>query len=428
MSGLSIEVLPVEPVVQPETFPAEPETPPVKESEPWVLPLPVVMGCLMGTVIIVAVVTFALQKRVSDKSLDTLGFSLSEQFFHSQRNRVEAYFRSVESLLEGPRMALTIGIASVAKDSYLSMRPVLGYLARSTIEGVNMHFAEAHVVDYEHWDRSGQYRAHSFGIGLQGSSDSITEWNGTQPGMMVDYALDANLTRVNESHPYLSTDFEPVVFQARTTHGFGIQKTFMYNASGGEQLKTLRDAFTGIFFTFWEGGRMRYYINVQFSVRNVDGFLSHLPSDYPYSMAIVEMSTGEIVGDSDPNPPYRYTTVFRLTYQDSPDVHIREGGAHAFRHVKTTGTEFMRMIGTIGGEECYIGFQAIRVEGLEWLMLGAVIPLRAVRGAVDDINLHITVSIAIVFAVVGITSIAVLVWISASAISSDGVRRVHEAK
>eukprot|EP00759_Apiculatamorpha_spiralis_P040030 PhF_6_TR38704/c0_g1_i3/m.57917 len=187
----------------------------------YLLSVPFIIGVLLSIVVITSTSTFAVQKTTSDGTIDHVTINYATELYHAQVNTIEGYFMSVETLMEVPRVVLSSEYATPTGPGYMSIRPMLYNLAYIRNKDINIYYVEVHVVDYEYWDRTGDYRAHSYGFVKDGA-----EWDGTQPGILTDYNIDNSSVRLNRTFikSYNYTDLEPVVFLARQVEGIGLQR------------------------------------------------------------------------------------------------------------------------------------------------------------------------------------------------------------
>eukprot|EP00759_Apiculatamorpha_spiralis_P003705 PhF_6_TR11718/c0_g1_i1/m.19112/K17533/MAP3K19, YSK4; mitogen-activated protein kinase kinase kinase 19 len=382
------------------------------------LTIPFLFGLMFFALISVAVITYALQKDISDNTLDKVTFAYAEQVYWTQFQTIQGYFSAMEVLTMVPRITVDANFTSVYPDRYWTFRRVLYYLAKST--EVSVYFAEAQVVNWEVWNRTGQYLAWSYGFYQSG-----IEWDGVQPGYMAEYHVDettSNLTRKSFNRDYNFTDLEPVVFLAREVEGIGFQTTFIYN----DALEA-PDVYTGVFRSVHlPNGKIDYYVNIQFSVLNIDDFLSSLRSDFPFEIMLMEVN-GDIIGDSEESDrPFLVDSgnvrVLRRTYRESTNELLKHGGAYVHDRLSSSKivedttldnankTVFRDRL-VLAGIDSYIVFGVLPIRNLKWVMF-VVMPVEGVRGQVDKVNQRITIVIITLFVMVFLASFALLVWIS----------------
>eukprot|EP00759_Apiculatamorpha_spiralis_P051352 PhF_6_TR5196/c0_g1_i1/m.7477 len=264
------------------------------------LSLAFIIGMLLAAVVGTSVSTYVIQKLVSDGAIDDISLSYASEIHDAQVSSIRGYLNSIEALMEVPILVEVGKYGSTSKVMSLNnnsnLRPMLYGLSRPRIVSVHVYSVECHIVDYEFWNQTGQYRGYSFGFDPSG-----LEWEGYQPGLTTEYSNNVTslertfLRTYNHSSP-----MEPVMELAQKIEGIGFQRTYIYLDN-----ENLPDVYTGVFYSFFSEGRLSHYINLEFSVRNFDNYLHSLAHKKDIAIALVEFDNGDIIGDScEQDQPY----------------------------------------------------------------------------------------------------------------------------
>eukprot|EP00759_Apiculatamorpha_spiralis_P022391 PhF_6_TR26636/c0_g1_i5/m.38577 len=378
--------------------------------------LPVLLGFTFCAVMLTGILTVTESNRTTRSTVDNLGISVCLEMDSVIRSQVIAYFVGVETMLHGASMAVLTDLVDPTNAS--SMRPLLAYLARyKDVDNMKVYYAEVHQVDYEYWNQTGQYRGITYGFygtsSWTGLSASGPEWYGYQPGLLHTYFVNftfPELPRTGEGEMQESVDLEPVVFQARSATDIEFQHTFVYNTS-----VEVPAVYLGVFIPFRKNNRLDFYINVQFSIAASDQFVMLLSSLYPFHAALLEYETGEFMADTNSDQGVfvvEENGVRRLTYRESTDPMIREGGEYVYRNLPSIGDDARHVSrATIAGVECYVSFSVIQVRSITWIMY-VVIPSEPIRGEIDRTAWRSVVAIIVLYIMDGTIALMVLVWVS----------------
>jgi len=416
------------------------------------LSLPFLMGILMGIVIAVSVTMYSLQKATSEETINKVTTNFAEQFYHTQSGEIRSYFSRLEMLMEHVRMTQNINqthhicnLTDASDYKRCTARLYLNQLCgphNITISSAKSlqfkpKFAEMMIANPLESDRAGDFRGFTYGMEYRSDPNLSGEWEGIQPGRQRHYAIDFTqptvLPRIYNSPFNSEYDFpenEPVAYLSQKIEGTGFSPTFIYEKVQSEDPEVL----SGVFHSFWRNGRLDFYVNLQFSVTNIDNFLQSLKAEYPFSIALLELDSGYIIGDSSPDKPFFLTEGFnglvnstegtqtwrddrkasRKTFSQSSDPRLRLGGAYVYGkigRVQSQDVPFTKDVVQIGDEQCSITYGSLRVKNLNWLLF-VVVPTAAARGDVDALNTRITIIISVTFCVVCLMCFLMLLWVS----------------